>query len=334
MDLDLAFRNTTFNVDAVPEAGLPEAVALRADRKHLAWDAYLKRIGVTTWACITAYNPNATEQPLEANEAAQRRLESAVAGLGLPFLRGRGQGDSVFGEWPPEPSLFVLGIRRRDAVALGRLFGQRAIIWAARGEPAQLIYTLHGKPPVLRWLLQVEEAADTPIDLSGFLPSMHYDMKATPGRRRAVRQENQRMLHDLLAAVEAVLADEHFAARLAERVFRRGVAPLPERVNIEIVVRNWWADVTVCAQTPQAVTGRFSVKVLRRRQSQSPPHFTDTLVAWLAAAWELRFLPPPEPPPPAKPRPEPRRSRRTKNGPPPPRVAGGIRHWPSNGPEE
>lgn len=334
MDLDLAFRNTTFTVDAAPEAGLPAEHALRVDRENRAWDGDLKRIGVTTWACITAYNPDATGQSLEANEAAQRRLESAVAELGLPFLRGRGQGDPAFGAWPPEPSLFVLGIRRRDAVALGRRFGQRAIVWAARGEPAQLIYTLKGAPPVIRWSICIEEAADTPIDLGGFIPSMHYSMMATPERRRAECTKNESMLQELLPAIEAAVGDNAFAERLAERVFQSGIGPLPASVAVDVVVRGGSADVTVCAQTPQAVTGRFSVKVLLRRQSQSAPHLTDTLLAWVAAVWGIRFLPSPQPPPPPKSKPVRRRPRRVKNIVPAPRTAGGIRHWPSQGPEE
>ena len=44
------------------------------------------------------------------------------------------------GDWTPELSLLVLGISRGKAVALGREFGQAAIVVGKRGERGELVW--------------------------------------------------------------------------------------------------------------------------------------------------------------------------------------------------
>ena len=41
--------------------------------------------------------------------------------------------------WPPEPSLLVLGIPRKEALRLGRRFGQLAIVAGHKSSPARLL---------------------------------------------------------------------------------------------------------------------------------------------------------------------------------------------------
>ena len=106
-------------------------------------DALLTDHGHDHWAYITACNPGSL--PLGAAENRRRMADLArrIACLGLPMLEGEGVGDGD--DWPPEPSLLVLGIGQKAAVELGREFGQVAIVIGRRGEPARLCFCL--SPP-------------------------------------------------------------------------------------------------------------------------------------------------------------------------------------------
>lgn len=83
--------------------------------------------GVLSAAFLTAHNPFSEPVSKEANEAAQMALLGLLTASGAPFLHGRGEGED--GDWPPEPSVLVLGLTREDAEAIGRRFDQNAILW-------------------------------------------------------------------------------------------------------------------------------------------------------------------------------------------------------------
>ena len=59
-----------------------------------------------------------------------------AGGAGVLFI---GEGSDPEGEWPHEPSFLVVGISRAEAEALGRRFGQLAIVYARKGEPPELV---------------------------------------------------------------------------------------------------------------------------------------------------------------------------------------------------
>lgn len=69
--------------------------------------------------------------------ASAQALVAKLAELGLQMLHGEGRGD--LGDWPPEPSMLVLGISERTATELGRRYGQAVIVVGRRGEPARLL---------------------------------------------------------------------------------------------------------------------------------------------------------------------------------------------------
>jgi hypothetical protein len=100
-------------------------------------DDLLARAEESRWALITAWNP--ASRQLSAGENANRQFELAAAlnEGGHRYLPGEGIGQNA--AWPPEESLFVIGISKRDARALGRRFGQFAIVVGHKGFRGRLV---------------------------------------------------------------------------------------------------------------------------------------------------------------------------------------------------
>jgi hypothetical protein len=112
---------TTLHVDAV----CPELVLLYARyRAHCS-------------AFITACNPLGTRAAARRNAQSQEALLAELSRRKLVAIRGIGQHPT--NNWPGEPSFLVLGITRRAARALGRQFGQNAIVWAGPDAVPKLI---------------------------------------------------------------------------------------------------------------------------------------------------------------------------------------------------
>ena len=131
-DLLDAYRRTSFFADT-PWGRL----RLRIGEPNPDLDRILEAQGVRSWAYVTAFNPGSVVLSDDENERRQTRLEQEVARRGYATFRGEGAGDD--GVWPPERSLLIVGIRDVDAIELGRVFGQRAIVYGELGELARLL---------------------------------------------------------------------------------------------------------------------------------------------------------------------------------------------------
>lgn len=90
------------------------------------------------WAFVSAWNPGSLQLPSEENARRARALEEEV-GRSWRFERGAGVPDDPQ-DWAAEESLLIHGISRDEAVALGRRYGQNAIVAGAGGGPAELIF--------------------------------------------------------------------------------------------------------------------------------------------------------------------------------------------------
>jgi hypothetical protein len=89
------------------------------------------------WAFITAWNPGSNPRlSIDENRRRQKELEAALSPRYRTFP-GKGVGDD--GRWPAEESVLVLGISRGEALAVGRQFGQLAIVAGRLGEPAVVV---------------------------------------------------------------------------------------------------------------------------------------------------------------------------------------------------
>jgi hypothetical protein len=127
-----AYRRTTY----VAHTGNGD-IRINPGRRSAALDGLLNERRLREWAYLTAYNPASRRLAEEENARRQRELVETVQGRGLAFLDGEGIGEDP--QWPAEPSILVLGIRSDDARALGRQFGQLAIVVGRTGQPARLV---------------------------------------------------------------------------------------------------------------------------------------------------------------------------------------------------
>jgi hypothetical protein len=126
------YRRTTY----VAHTGNGD-IRIHPDSRSSELDGLLNELRILEWAYVTAYNPASRLLAEEDNVGRQQELIKAVQDRGLAFLDGEGIGED--GKWPAEPSILILGIQSDDARALGRQFGQLAIVVGRTGEPARLI---------------------------------------------------------------------------------------------------------------------------------------------------------------------------------------------------
>ncbi|NOK17620.1 DUF3293 domain-containing protein [Corallococcus carmarthensis] len=136
--LHAAFKATGYVVRPHPLVGNAKHV-LRVDAEHPSLDAALTVHGFTTWAFLTAWNPHARARPPRTNARLQQRLVALLEARGHPSVSAVGVADDR--RWFEE-SLFVPGLSRDEALRLGRLFDQEAVLWGAVGGTAELVMCL------------------------------------------------------------------------------------------------------------------------------------------------------------------------------------------------
>ena len=125
-----AYHEADYVVFAEPE------FVLKIGEPSRRMDALLEQEGATTAAFLTAANPRSKPQSPAQNASALSALDQLVAASGYPWRAGEGREPD--GSWV-EPSRLVIGIYRENAEALGRLFGQNAIVFIEKGGPPELL---------------------------------------------------------------------------------------------------------------------------------------------------------------------------------------------------
>jgi hypothetical protein len=126
-----AYRNAEYVVFGEPP------LVLRIGEPNRRLDAMLAAAHKATAAFLTACNAHGERRSETDNQAAQVRLERTLEDK--PYGCYPGEGRDPAGAWPAEASLLVVGIPRTEAEALGRAFGQNAIVFAERGRAPQLV---------------------------------------------------------------------------------------------------------------------------------------------------------------------------------------------------
>lgn len=116
------------------------AITLRIDQYSEPLAQLLAETGHRCAAFITACNPFGAQEDFETNTKAcaylRKRLDSYVA---APTQIIEGEGIDPSGAWPAEKSFLVLGLDIETAEALGREFGQNAVVWSGADAIPRLI---------------------------------------------------------------------------------------------------------------------------------------------------------------------------------------------------
>ncbi len=134
-----AFRETHYKVFTGPHSA-KVAFTLRIDQPCADLQKAYRLHGVDCSAYITACNPDSQSLSAADNANRQHELASELHARGLAFESGIGQHPSNGWEGGQgEPSFLVYGMGLEAAMALGRRFGQIAIVWAGADVMPRLV---------------------------------------------------------------------------------------------------------------------------------------------------------------------------------------------------
>lgn len=132
LDAWRAYETTQFCVE---DGG--RRVCFRVGSRSARLQALLERHRARRFAFITAWNPASVVLTRSENARRGEALLRDVQALGFRVLHGEGIGQEP--SWTPERSLMILGISRGRAVALGRKYGQLAVVFGERGRAPELV---------------------------------------------------------------------------------------------------------------------------------------------------------------------------------------------------
>ena len=116
-------------------APLPFVMRLNVANESLAKLYKQTKAGSGTF--ITACNPFSQETHETVNAARQAELAKDLSKRNLTFFDGVGKHPS--GDWPAEPSYFVLGLSLEAAKVLGKKYNQNAIVWCGADAIPELV---------------------------------------------------------------------------------------------------------------------------------------------------------------------------------------------------
>jgi hypothetical protein len=134
--LRTAYEATEYWVDDAPGGRFH----VRIRERSPALDRLLVDTGLDEWVYIMACNPRSRRLSNEDNARRMNELERQLRLLPCVIYRGRGVGTD--GNWPPEPSLLVLGLGEDQGLEVAGTFGQAAIVAGRIGEPARLVWAI------------------------------------------------------------------------------------------------------------------------------------------------------------------------------------------------
>jgi hypothetical protein len=128
----LAYQKTLYRVKATPKTW-----NLRLGRRSASLAALFRQENLSSAAFITAYNPFSLKTSKAKNGMAQNRLVKDVRKKGFSFIPGVGEDPK--GKWAGEASLLVLGLRLKEAKAIGNKYRQNAIVFAGKNAMPRLV---------------------------------------------------------------------------------------------------------------------------------------------------------------------------------------------------
>jgi hypothetical protein len=141
-DLIAAYRSACYRIGEQVDHGkgpASGAIILRIDQYSEPLSQLLSASGHQSAAFITAFNPFGQTQNPEINQEACAHLFDRLRSLVGPGRIIAGEGFDPSGKWSPEKSFLALGLDLEASAALGKEFGQNAIVWAGAGAVPRLI---------------------------------------------------------------------------------------------------------------------------------------------------------------------------------------------------
>ena len=124
------YRDSDYIVFLEPE------LVLKVGEPSERLDRLLEVHGAASAAFVTAANPRSEKRSAAENAEAMDALDGILAAAGYPRYPGEGRNPER--SWR-EPSVLAIGIYRANAQALGRLFGQNAVVFIEKGKAPELL---------------------------------------------------------------------------------------------------------------------------------------------------------------------------------------------------
>ncbi|MGH8763258.1 MAG: DUF3293 domain-containing protein [Nitrosospira sp.] len=138
-DLIAAYRSTEYRI----ESGCG-GITLHIDQRSEPLSRLFAESGHRCAAFITASNPFSVPQTQEENLAACARLRNTLdrqlhGCLGKAGQIMEGTGCDPTGTWAAEKSFLALGLDLETSKAVGKEFGQNAVVWAGSDAIPRLV---------------------------------------------------------------------------------------------------------------------------------------------------------------------------------------------------
>ena len=130
--LDVAFRATSYRVDTTDGV-----FDLRIGRPDPAFDDYLRRLGVSCWAVLTACNPGGVRDD-DGNRLRQMRLQQRLQTLRWSYSIACNLSDDS--TWPEEPGFLLLQVSEQEVRSLASEFSQLACVCGDVGGAPRLVW--------------------------------------------------------------------------------------------------------------------------------------------------------------------------------------------------
>lgn len=116
-----AYTEAIFIVDSVPP------IEFKVDKVSLELRSLIHLRGAKTAALITAHNPFGERLSCEENLALQHELIKIIDEKHLDFMTGRGVDAEQL--WESEESVLIFDLSLTEAIEIGALVRQNAIVW-------------------------------------------------------------------------------------------------------------------------------------------------------------------------------------------------------------
>lgn len=112
------------------------SIELHVHEANTDLDVWLLDNNAMNYTIITAYNPNGKITDLQSNTKGQLELEEWLSKEKFRFTACLNLDPANI--WPEEPSFLIFDIALADALALGKRFAQKAIVYGAIGMAPEL----------------------------------------------------------------------------------------------------------------------------------------------------------------------------------------------------